>query len=960
MTVPASGRLVGREPELAELTGWLSEAHHGRGRLVVLHGSAGVGKTRLAEELAAQAAARGVPTAWGRCPADAGAPPLWPLRRILDQAGACWPVATEPAGESAQVLAASRFALFVALADALLHAAAEPGLLVLLEDLHWADSATVGALRHLDGELGRSRLLVVATTREAAGAEQPALGGEHRYLAGLDVADTAEYLAVLTGLGDGLVREQYAEFVHRQTGGNPLYVAAVARLLAGQIRRDRFDRDAVAAALAARPEFADLVRAPLKGLSAVARQLVEAASVTGEEFSTGVVGAACGVPLEVVRAALDEAAAAGLLRAQETPDTGRFLHALVRDGVAGQLAPASRRHLHQRIAAVLSAAAPTGVRRTELARHLSQAAGTPAEHRAAAHALRENATDSAAQFAYPEAAASYGAALRHLGLAKGQSPVERAELLLDKARAEFAAGAFGSAAEDCVEVGELAERTGRGDLLAGAALVVDGVLVERPERIAELVERALVAVPGDQDTVRAQLLARQAYYFAERGRLDEARALSARALARAERTGHPAAILACLRARHLGLAGPDFVTQRWQLGARAVRLAEGVTASGQRAGPALPVAALWGRVWRVDAAFELGDLAAVDSELHALGTVAQTSRYPLAQWHVARLRASREALVGQFAAGERFAAEAAELATALQDPSMQVLHWAFQQFVAQVRLATDTALGPPLPAEQFVGFLSSAPGLPPVGRASLVGLHLLLDQPSAAHAVLRQMTAQVAQFPVDGAWIPTMAMLSEGAAQLADAEAAAVLYPMLAPFGHLMVAGGSGALACAGAASRNLGRLARLLGRDEDAERHLRDAITREDRMGARPFAAMSRLHLAEVLLARGGTGRLTEAAGLARTALATVRALDMPGWVVVGEGVQASIGQRLTERTMLTAREREVVELVTEGLTNLQVAQRLFVSERTVETHVSHVLAKLGGTSRVDIVTWAAATRTG
>nr|MBA2694423.1 response regulator transcription factor [Actinomycetota bacterium] len=83
--------------------------------------------------------------------------------------------------------------------------------------------------------------------------------------------------------------------------------------------------------------------------------------------------------------------------------------------------------------------------------------------------------------------------------------------------------------------------------------------------------------------------------------------------------------------------------------------------------------------------------------------------------------------------------------------------------------------------------------------------------------------------------------------------------------------------------------------------------------------------------------------------------ALDMPGWVVVGEGVQASIGQRLTERTMLTAREREVVGLVTEGLTNLQIAQRLFVSERTVETHVCAILRKLGFRSRTGVAAWHA-----
>jgi len=943
---PVTSPLIGRGPEVDELAGWLSAADGGRGRLVVLHGPAGVGKTRLVEELAGHAEALGVPTVWGRCPSAAGAPPLWPLRRVVEQAGLEWPTAPESAGGRADVAAASRFALFVAVADRLIARSGTDGLLLLLEDLHWADSATLGALRHLTGELGRSRLLVVATTRHSAADERTGVPGEHRHLAGFDVATTGEYLAGLAGEPVGAA---YADFVHERTAGNPLYVAAVSRLLAARVSWDRFDRAAATQALATRPEFADLVRDPLDRLSAAARAVVEAASLAGEEFSNRVVGMACGVPLVTVRTALDEAVAAGLLRPAESPDRGRFLHALVRDGVAEQLTPAHRRRVHRQIAAALMTPPPGRARRTELAHHLSRAASTPVEHRVAADALADRGAQSAAQFAYAEAAGQYAAALDHLDLVPDVAAAERAELLLARARADFAAGAFGAALDACVDAGELAGASGRWDLLGEAALVVDGVVVDGPERIADLVERALAAVPKPASQLRAQLLARQAYDAASRGRLDDARELSAAAVTLAQRTGDPAAILACLRARHLAVAGPDYSDERSRLGHQAV----GLAARG------LPVGAMWGRIWRVDSAFELGGLAAVDSELLALKTVADSLHYPLAQWHLLRLRAAREALVGRFAAGEQHAAAALELADALQDPSLRTLHWAFLYSVAHVRWATDTAQGFPLPAEQIIDFLISTPGMPPVGRASLVGLYLLLERRDEAHEVLRQMVAQVEGYPVDGAWIVTVELLADGAAHLGDVEAAAVLYPLFAPYGHLMIAGGTGALACVGSASRTLGRLALLLGRPEIAEVHLRDALRFEDRMGARPFAAMSRLHLAEVLLARGGTGRLTEAAGLARTALETMRALDMPGRAAVAEGIAAAINAALADRTAFTAREREVVALVAEGMSNLQIAQRLYLSERTVETHVSHVLAKLGGSTRVDIVTWAMSTGT-
>jgi len=213
---------------------------------------------------------------------------------------------------------------------------------------------------------------------------------------------------------------------------------------------------------------------------------------------------------------------------------------------------------------------------------------------------------------------------------------------------------------------------------------------------------------------------------------------------------------------------------------------------------------------------------------------------------------------------------------------------------------------------------------------------------------------------MDGRWIVTVPMLADVVADVADAGCAEVLYSLLAPYASLAVAGGSGAIACEGSASRHLGRLAATCGRLDAAERHFREAITFEERMGARPFAALSRMYLADVLHARGGAGNLAAAAQVARTALAAMRMMDMPGRVAQCEQVLAAIDAEMSERIALTPREREIMVLVTEGLSNRQIAERLFVSERTVETHVSHVLAKLGGSTRTDIVAWAFSTGLG
>ncbi|MBA3369534.1 MAG: response regulator transcription factor, partial [Geodermatophilaceae bacterium] len=124
----------------------------------------------------------------------------------------------------------------------------------------------------------------------------------------------------------------------------------------------------------------------------------------------------------------------------------------------------------------------------------------------------------------------------------------------------------------------------------------------------------------------------------------------------------------------------------------------------------------------------------------------------------------------------------------------------------------------------------------------------------------------------------------------------------------------------------------------------------------ARPFAATSRMYLAEVLQARGGPQNLAAAAREARTALAAMRALHMQGRAATCAQLVTALHSDLAKGTVVTPREREIVVLVADGLSNRQIAQQLFVSERTVETHVSHVLTKLGASKRVDIATWAVA----
>lgn len=945
----AGTRFVGRARELAELRGWLSEAAAGRGRLTVLRGEPGVGKTRLVEQLAAVAAELEIPAVWGRCSADDDAPPLWPLRRIVDQLpdghGQLPAADGDGFGSSAEGSAVARFAQSVWFADTLVEAASPAGLLAIIEDLHWADSGTVAALGHLAAELPRSRALVVVTARlrSESGSvllDRPII--EQRQLPGLDRDEIAEYL---DAIGAGAVDGRYADLVLRQTAGNSLFVGAVVRLLAERVSLHVYDADASRAALTGRPELVDLVREPMGRVPADCRRFVEAAAVAGETFTIVELAAACGLPSGAALELLDEAVAAGLLMwPTDAPGTARFVHALVRDGVYDNTDRATRSRMHLALAAVVAASDSGRERIGAVAGHLARGATTPAEHVLAATSARRAGQAALADHAPAEAAGRFRTALHSMAMAGGPMPTERAEVLLELAFAEYRSGAFGASMEHCALAADLAEAEQRWDLLARAALLVDGVTPPNFDASMDgLCARALAVVPDEQLSIRAQLGARLAYAAADEGDLDHAVTLSAQALELAERTADPAALLAALRARHQVLAGPGHAPERLQLGLMAIDLA----ARDE------PVAAMWGRLWRIDAAFELGDLVAVDRELSAMARVAAELRFPLARWHLSRLRAAREALVGRFAVAQVHARAARDLAEELDDPSVVGLHYAFQLHLAYTR-------GEALPDDALDGvndFLAMATEIQmPIALASASVAMVSAGDLDEAARMVRALCAGAGDWPMDGRWIVTVSLAALVAADVDAVDCAGLLYPLLVPFAGMAVAGGSGTVASDGSISRHLGRLAATCGRLDVAEGHLRDAIIFEDRMGGRPFAALSRMYLAGVLHARSGAERLAAAAQSARAALAAMRALDMPGRAAQCERLLATIDADAANRTALTAREREVVAFVAGGLSNRQIAARLFVSERTVETHVSHVLGKLGGKTRIDIATWAVA----
>jgi DNA-binding CsgD family transcriptional regulator len=942
-----TGGLVGRDRELAQLRGWLAEALGGSGRLAVLTGPPGIGKTRLAEELASTARSDGVRALWGRAVEDKAAPPLWPWRRVLNTlAGAdTWARITggeTTAGGSSDDLAAARYRSAADAADALTAAAEQTGLLIVLEDLQWADLTSLFLLRELAGSLRESRLLIVATCRDVAGDEWRQSLGDLARLPGLQLLRlgalrAADVTGILGAAGVSMDRN-LAELVEARSEGNPLYVSTLARVLAVSPAR-ALDTDAVARIVGSSAEVSHLVTALLRGLDAEASAAVAAASVLGADFTPDLVRSLCGTADDMA-SALSAAAASGLVApVPGRPGWWRFTHALLRDGVYASLSEAQRTGLHRRAAAALEREARKSPDRGgEVAGHLLAAAPDAQGLRGAAHWAEAAATAATYALAFEDAARYLATAVTAAQRAGSGDP-EQARLLVELATAEYRAGQLGASLQHAEAAAGLADGCGQPELAAAAALVVRGVgHPDVANKLLRLCDQALAVGDRCPDALRARLLAQRAAALAELGELAAAGTVSAAAMTLATAAGDPVAELDAVRARAAALPAPRSRGERLRLGTRAIEL-------GRTCGQ--PLAECLGRVWRIDAAYQLLNMRSVDDEISQIAQLAEATRLPLIRWHLLRQQASRAALAGQFDLARDRSSEAYRLAIRLQDQSAAGLSHAFA--VSQMLVRGDPG---EIPAD-LIDMAASYPALPIV-RADLASALFSLGRAEEAEAIYATLRSLPAAGASDTRNVGAILKVLDMVIAFRDTQTAQATYDLLRPHAAETGAIGTGVVVLYGSLHWPLGRLAALLGLFEDALEHYATAVSVNTKIGARPFVALARLGWADALRGRAAPGDNAAALVLAGQAAAETRRLDMPGHCARANELVRALQQAAAAGDPLTRREHEIAELVSAGLTNRAIADRLVLSERTVEGHVRNMLAKLQLANRTELAAWA------
>jgi|GEM_PF-1628769 len=502
--VASTGQAVAKEAEGAWLVGRGAEAEvleravAGEGhRVVLLAGEPGIGKTSLAEYAAEAARGRDHRVVWGRCWSDTGTPPFWPwtqaVRDLVGRDGELARLAgAGPAGSAGQ---AGRFALYEAFARLL----NEHGrVLVVLDDLQWADPSSLRLLEFLASTRLCPELTVVATYRDTGVRPKEPL--EHALGALLRLPHVRRLL--LRGLAEEEIREylgragadrDLAAEMDRLTAGNPFFLGEVLRL--GET-----------------PEaLSDVVRGRMAGLPPGAEEVLTVAALLGREAATDILTRVAEQPEEQVLDIVDAAVGARLLVEGDGPSC-RFVHDIVRDALREALPPLRRRRLHARIAEVLEERG--GTRLTEIAHHCREGLLNPRMAGRAIGYTRRAAAQATAQFAHEDAVESLEKAIAMVDRLPGPDDALRCDLLLDLAEAQAAAGMSAAAHVSLEAAAEIAERFGDDNRLARAVLgfsdPISSAMYEEMTgiaRLAERIDRVLASDLAEDSPWRAQLLA---------------------------------------------------------------------------------------------------------------------------------------------------------------------------------------------------------------------------------------------------------------------------------------------------------------------------------------------------------------------------------------------------------------------------------------------------------------------
>lgn len=885
---------IGRVTETETLGQAWSEVEAGGLRLALVGGEPGIGKTRLAAHRARLAHSAGARVLYGRSEAELAIP----VQAFAEAFGA---FTTELEGAQLAELAAQAPALgrivpavkrhlphdeepardeqppdqhelFEAGTTLLAAASDDRPLLLILDDIHWADQPTALMLRYLTASPKPLNAMVLATYRtteiESDSWVASTLLDLQRQpnvidmvLEGLDPDDSLALAAELAGHRLSGAELTLAEMLHTEAAGNPLFLLQLIRNLseAGEI-----DRVAGRWSLRRRIEAIELpgtvtetVRSRVERLGPEVAAVLASAAVIGAEFDAETLQAVAETDAATVAAALDRATEADLIARTEGGRPFGFTHPLISRVLYDGVGAASRGAAHRRAATALEKLLD-GVehqRAPEVARHWLEALpAEPAKARSWAQRAGEQALE---QFEADAAARWFN---RALGLELEPEPEARCDLLIGLGIAQRMSGQA-QFRETLLAAARLAADLDHSERLVEAALANNRGFASASgtvdaERIAVL-EMALERVGEAESEARALLTATLAAELSFSGEWERRVELSDEALRMARSLDRPRTLSKVLTARFVPIWMPETLEERLDNSEENVAIADRVGRPQEQFGAVH---------WRSVALLQAGEIEPAVAAIEREQQLAQRLGDPTALWIATYDRGNLATLFGRLEEAESLANEALQIASDSGQPDAlpffgsQIANIRYEQGrIAELQelLAQVVADNPGLPA--FRALLALAyvdSGLPERGRDLLA----------------MELETGFEEIPRDVTWLAGHVIYAHVAAALEEPAAAELLYRRIAPFASQIVYTG---ISSWGDCDHALGRLAATLGHYDDADRHLVAARERAREAGAAVWAVRAAIDGAEALLKRGRPGDVDPAVGLLDDALADAQRLD-------------------------------------------------------------------------------------
>jgi DNA-binding NarL/FixJ family response regulator len=548
--------------------------------------------------------------------------------------------------------------------------------------------------------------------------------------------------------------------------------------------------------------------------------------------------------------------------------------------------------------------------------------------------------------AHEEAMRYYRMALQTMEARRPQEPALKCSVLLKLAKAQERAGETLDALQPTRLAFEIAKELEATREIAQASLAFEnlGQMVSLPgETAVGMLLEALHRLGNSHDALKAQVLSALGRALSFMGRLEESNRSAEEAIQVARRTGDPTVLAKTLAATLEG-----YYLQGGQFEARCLITDEAVRFAEQTNDPYLLLNAL---SWKLAYLWESGDFSAYASIFSTFMRIAEANRFPLWIYHGTCAQATLALHEGRFKDCESLARRALELGRRLPgwDAHAGYSVQMFSLFREQGRLKQLAPL-----VAQFVSTTDRFK----TWRPGLMILYVELDQEKDARALFDNLSAnEFVDLPRDGTWTTSMVYLAETCAYLGDEARALKLYEFLLPYDGRNVSTGF-PLALHGPIGRQLGRLAAIMKRWNDAERHFTGALTMSARQGTRPAIAHTQFEFAQMLASRKQAGDIDKALELLDEAIAISGELEMRAIEERALALRTRL-EASREKTVhpggLSHREVEVLRLVSEGKSNQEIAETLFRSPNTVANHVRNILAKIDASNRAEAVSFAA-----